>query len=65
MRAQRLGDLAHQQARGEVIRELAHPQQRWRLTTSVLPARLETRVDRSLPRGLSLRSIVEGAEVRR
>jgi len=33
--------------------------------TGVLPARLETRVDRSLPRGLSLRSIVEGAEVPR
>jgi hypothetical protein len=33
--------------------------------TGVLPARLEARVDRSLPRGLSLRAIVEGAEVPR
>jgi hypothetical protein len=33
--------------------------------TGALPARLEARVDRSLPRGLSLRSIVEGAEVPR
>jgi hypothetical protein len=33
--------------------------------TGVLPARLESRVDRSLPRGLTLRSIVEGAEVPR
>jgi pilus assembly protein CpaF len=33
--------------------------------TGMLPARLESRVDRSLPRGLSLRAIVEGAEVPR
>jgi pilus assembly protein CpaF len=33
--------------------------------TGVLPAGLESRVDRSLPRGLTLRSIVEGAEVPR
>ena len=35
------------------------------LWTGVLPAGLESRVDRSLPRGLTLRSIVEGAEVPR
>jgi hypothetical protein len=33
--------------------------------TGVLPAGLESRVDRSLPRGLTLRSIAEGAEVPR
>jgi pilus assembly protein CpaF len=33
--------------------------------TGVLPTRLEARVDRSLLRGLSLRAIVEGAEVPR
>ena len=33
--------------------------------TGVLPAGLENRVDRSLPRGLTLRSIVGGAEVPR
>ena len=33
--------------------------------TGVLPAGHESRVDRSLPRGLTLRLIVEGAEVPR
>jgi pilus assembly protein CpaF len=33
--------------------------------TGALPARLEARVDRSLPHGLTLRRIVEGAEVPR
>jgi len=33
--------------------------------TGVLPARLEARVDRSLPHRLTLRSIVEGTEVPR
>ena len=33
--------------------------------TGVLPARISERVDRSLPRGLTLRRIVEGAEVPR
>jgi pilus assembly protein CpaF len=43
--------------RGALVRPLE-----W---TGVLPARLEARVDRSLPGGLSLRAIVEGAEVAR